>query len=171
MLDELFSSKARIEILKLFIFNPKDRFYQRQISLETKQPIRAVQREVEKLEKIGTTLAFKGRSHSLVKVEVSFIRTGILKSLKDKKVMKMSNKNHRNLTLKKLFGDEIIESTKKILSKKEIPLTYSALANIITAQYYNLSPSTVERYVKDCDIRKDPDGNPLGTSTKPIKKK
>ncbi len=53
MLDELFSSKARIEILKLFIFNPKDRFYQRQISLESKQPIRAVQREVEKLEKIG----------------------------------------------------------------------------------------------------------------------
>ena len=53
MLDELFSSKARIEILKLFIFNPKDKFYQRQISLQSKQPIRAVQREVEKLEKIG----------------------------------------------------------------------------------------------------------------------
>jgi len=53
MLDELFSSKARIEVLKLFIFNPQDRFYQRQISLRSKQPIRAVQREVEKLEKIG----------------------------------------------------------------------------------------------------------------------
>ncbi len=53
MLDELFSSKARVEILKLFIFNPQDRFYQRQISLQSKQPIRAVQREVEKLEKIG----------------------------------------------------------------------------------------------------------------------
>lgn len=53
MLDELFSSKARVEILKLFIFNPQDKFYQRQISLQSKQPIRAVQREVEKLEKIG----------------------------------------------------------------------------------------------------------------------
>jgi len=53
MLDELFSSKARIEMLKLFIFNPQDKFYQRQISLQSKQPIRAVQREVEKLEKIG----------------------------------------------------------------------------------------------------------------------
>lgn len=53
MLDELFSSRARIEILKLFIFNPLDRFYQRQVSLRSKQPIRAVQREVEKLERIG----------------------------------------------------------------------------------------------------------------------
>ena len=53
MLDELFSSKARIEILKLFIFNPQDKFYQRQIALRAKQPIRAVQREVEKLENIG----------------------------------------------------------------------------------------------------------------------
>jgi len=53
MLDELFSSKARIEVLKLFIFNPQEKLYQRQISLRSKQPIRAVQREVEKLEKIG----------------------------------------------------------------------------------------------------------------------
>lgn len=58
MLDELFSSKARIEILKLFIFNPQDKFYQRQISLRSKQPIRAVQREIEKLEKIGLVKKF-----------------------------------------------------------------------------------------------------------------
>lgn len=53
MLEELFSSKARIEILRLFLLNPGNRFYQRQISAQSKQPIRAVQREVEKLEKIG----------------------------------------------------------------------------------------------------------------------
>lgn len=53
MLDILFSSKARVEVLKLFLFNPDNDFYQRQISLLTHQPIRAVQREVNKLEKIG----------------------------------------------------------------------------------------------------------------------
>ena len=53
MLGELFSSRARVEILKLFLFNPNDSFYQRQISLLTHQPIRGVQREVEKLEKLG----------------------------------------------------------------------------------------------------------------------
>jgi len=53
MIDKLFSSKARVEILKLFLFNPDNSFYQRQISNLTHQPIRGVQREVEKLNRIG----------------------------------------------------------------------------------------------------------------------
>lgn len=53
MIDKLFSSKARVEILKLFLFNTQDSFYQRQISTITRQPIRGVQREVAKLESIG----------------------------------------------------------------------------------------------------------------------
>ena len=53
MLEELFSSKARIKILKLFLFNPENSFYQRQIATLTNQSIRGVQREVEKLKKIG----------------------------------------------------------------------------------------------------------------------
>jgi len=53
MLEELFSSKARIEILKLFLFNPDNSYYQRQIATLTNQSIRGVQREVKKLEKIS----------------------------------------------------------------------------------------------------------------------
>ncbi len=53
MLDKLFSSKTRVEILKLFLFNADNSFYQRQISSLTSQSIRAIQREVEKLLKIG----------------------------------------------------------------------------------------------------------------------
>ena len=53
MLDKLFSSKARVEILKLFLFNPENSFYQRQISALTHQSIRGIQREVEKLQKLG----------------------------------------------------------------------------------------------------------------------
>lgn len=53
MLNELFSSKTRVEVLKLFLFNPDNSFYQRQISHLTNQPIRGVQRELEKLSRIG----------------------------------------------------------------------------------------------------------------------
>ncbi len=53
MLDKLFSSKTRVEILRLFLFNADNSFYQRQISSLANQPIRGVQREVEKLLKIG----------------------------------------------------------------------------------------------------------------------
>jgi len=53
MLNKLFSSKTRVEILKLFLFNANNSFYQRQISNLTDQSIRCVQREVDKLNKIG----------------------------------------------------------------------------------------------------------------------
>jgi len=53
MLNKLFSSEARIAILKLFLFNSGEAFYLRQISALAHQPIRAVQREVNKLIEIG----------------------------------------------------------------------------------------------------------------------
>jgi len=53
VLDKLFPSKAKVEILKVFLFNPDNSFYQRQISHLTHQSIRGVQRELEKLQEIG----------------------------------------------------------------------------------------------------------------------
>ena len=53
MLNKLFSSKTRVEILKLFLFNTNNSFYQRQISNITGQSIRGVQREVDKLNRMG----------------------------------------------------------------------------------------------------------------------
>lgn len=53
MIDKLISSKARVEIMKLFLFNPHDSYYQSQVSSLTHQPIRAVQRELERLVGIG----------------------------------------------------------------------------------------------------------------------
>ncbi len=55
-LETLFSSTARVRVLRLFLHNPGSQFYQREIERETGQPIRAVQREVEKLEGIGLLL-------------------------------------------------------------------------------------------------------------------
>lgn len=51
-LEVLFSSTARVQILNLFLLNPDCQFYQREIERETGQPIRAVQREVERLQDI-----------------------------------------------------------------------------------------------------------------------
>jgi len=51
-LEVLFSSAARIEVLRLFLLNPEQEYYQREIERETGQPIRAVQREVKRLAEI-----------------------------------------------------------------------------------------------------------------------
>lgn len=52
-LQALFTSTARVEVLRLFLLKPGSQFYQREIERETGQPIRAIQREVERLEGIG----------------------------------------------------------------------------------------------------------------------
>jgi DNA-binding transcriptional ArsR family regulator len=56
ILEALFSSTARVQVLRLFLLHPGSQFYQREIERETGQPIRAVQREVDRLEEVGLLL-------------------------------------------------------------------------------------------------------------------
>jgi len=53
ILDALFTSQARIEILKLLFLISSDRHYLREIATLTNQPVRAVQRELAKMEAAG----------------------------------------------------------------------------------------------------------------------
>jgi predicted nucleotidyltransferase len=53
MLKEIFSSKARIEVLKLLLLNQAKTFYLREIAAKTGLPIQAIQREAARLLKIG----------------------------------------------------------------------------------------------------------------------
>lgn len=55
-LEVLFSSTARVQVMRLFLLNRDAQFYQREIERQTGQPIRAVQREVERLEEVGLLL-------------------------------------------------------------------------------------------------------------------
>jgi len=58
MLELLFSSTARVRVLALLLLNPETSFYQREISALTGLPIRAVQREVERLQTLGLLTSF-----------------------------------------------------------------------------------------------------------------
>jgi predicted nucleotidyltransferase len=53
ILEALFTSKARVEILKLFFLISSERHYMRRVAALTGQPIRAVQRELARLESAG----------------------------------------------------------------------------------------------------------------------
>ncbi len=50
ILDALFTSQARLEVLKLFFLRSSGRHYMREISSLTDQPVRAIQRELARLE-------------------------------------------------------------------------------------------------------------------------
>jgi len=53
MLEKLFSSKTRVEILRLFFSNPDGRYYVRQIARELKRDISGIKRELDNLDKAG----------------------------------------------------------------------------------------------------------------------
>ena len=53
MLKKLLGSRTRINILKLFIFNPKKDYYVREIERLIKEPFDPVRRELIQLESIG----------------------------------------------------------------------------------------------------------------------
>jgi len=58
VLELLFSSRARVKLLALLLLNPDISFYQREISALTGLRIRAVQREVERLQTLGLLTRF-----------------------------------------------------------------------------------------------------------------
>ena len=53
VLDALFTSQARVALLELLLLNSDSRFYLREVSSLTKQPLRAVQRELARLSGAG----------------------------------------------------------------------------------------------------------------------
>jgi len=53
MLEKLFGSNARVKILKLFLLNPTEKFYIRQLSRDLKLQLNSVRRELDNLEKFG----------------------------------------------------------------------------------------------------------------------
>jgi len=53
MLEQLFGSFARAQILKLFLFNPEEKYYIRELARRLKLQVNSVRRELDNLEKFG----------------------------------------------------------------------------------------------------------------------
>ncbi len=71
-LATLFASKARAAILRLFMVDPTRAYYQRQIEAATGLPIRAVQRELERLQSIELLYRHSEGNRAYYQVDVMF---------------------------------------------------------------------------------------------------
>ncbi len=68
----LFASTARAKVLQLFMLDPHRAYYQRQIEAATGLAIRAVQREVERLTKIGLLYRRSEGNRTYYQVDIQF---------------------------------------------------------------------------------------------------
>lgn len=109
MLELLFSSTARVKVLALLLLNPETSFYQREISALTGLPIRAVQREVEKLQTLGLLTSFTRGNQVHYQVNHDFFLFPELKSIFLKTVgltalLGDALKEAENITLAFIYG-------------------------------------------------------------------
>ena len=80
MLEELFSSAARVKALTLFLTNPENRYYLRQVCRLADLPVSAVQRELKKFLALGLLAKEISGNRTYYKVNKAF---PIYKELKD----------------------------------------------------------------------------------------
>jgi len=140
MIDKLFSSKTRVEILKLFLFNPQDSFYQRQISAITRQSIRGVQREVIKLESIGlieksiqgNRIYYKANKKCPIFEQLKMI---LFKTVGIAEVLKDSLKKKNNIKIAFIYGS-YAKGQENLLSDIDLmvigSITSKELSNILS---------------------------------------
>ncbi|MCG2690615.1 hypothetical protein L6249_00895 [Candidatus Parcubacteria bacterium] len=62
MLEKLFGSRARVKILNIFLLNPREKYYIRQLSRNLKLQLNSTRRELENLEKFGILTSVHGVS-------------------------------------------------------------------------------------------------------------
>ena len=71
MLEQLFGSKTRVKILRLFLNNPNQPYYLRELARESKSQLNSVRREVAILEKIGIVKAIELTEEELAELQTT----------------------------------------------------------------------------------------------------
>lgn len=72
VLAVLFGSKARATVVRFFMLDPRRAYYQRQVEVATGLPIRAVQRELERLSEIGLLYKRSEGNRAYYQVDVQY---------------------------------------------------------------------------------------------------
>lgn len=84
MLHALFSSKTRIKLLKLFLTNPLNKYYLREISKISQEPLTPIRRELLNLKKVGLLKRKKTANLTYYFLNPDFLLCDELRSMIDK---------------------------------------------------------------------------------------
>lgn len=97
MLEQLFGSRTRVKLLRLFLANPNQAFFVRELTRKIHEQINSIRRELANLEKMGFVASYTEDQKKYYQVSTDFMLYQELKSLMLKS----------RLTLEKKFLDSI----------------------------------------------------------------
>ena len=81
MLDHIFGSRTRVKLLRIFLTNPDNNYYVRELTRKIKERINSVRRELDNLEKIEMITHHDDGQKKYYKVNTNFILYPELKAL------------------------------------------------------------------------------------------
>lgn len=81
MLEQLFSSKTRIKILRLFLNHPQDSYFVREITRKIDEHLNSVRRELENLENLGFLMSTHQSEKKYYRLNNEFILFPEIKAL------------------------------------------------------------------------------------------
>ncbi len=81
MLEQLFSSRTRVKLLKKFLLNPDSKYYVRQLTRDIGERINSVRRELDNLEQIGFLITFNQDNKKYYQLNKDFLLYSELESL------------------------------------------------------------------------------------------
>lgn len=117
MLGKLFGSNARVKILKLFLLNPDEKYYIRQIARDLGLQLNSVRRELENLEEFGLLNSNPSPEKSFQEPldDDSFIQT-----IQDVKFEKGKKKNKKTTVVEQKTDKKYFQVNKNFVLFEEI---------------------------------------------------
>ena len=97
MIDQLFGSRTRVKLLRLFLTNAGVRYYVRQLTRKIGERINSVRRELDNLEKIGLLKSDIAGQKKYYQVDTNFTLFQELKSLVLKSQLTLEKNLARNI--------------------------------------------------------------------------
>lgn len=155
ILATLFSSGARASVLRLLMLDPLRAYYQRQIEAATSLPIRAVQREIDRMVSVGLLYRWVEGNRAYCRVDTEFplfpeLRNMVLKSVNEidrlRGVVSM-DENVRLAFLNEAEQRVLVVISRPAKTRPEIPAPYrlelmtcETFVEALTAAGERLSP-------------------------------
>ena len=126
LLKRLFTSNTRLKLLTLFLLNPDEEYFIRELTRKLEEQINSVRRELDNLKKLGLLKSkFKNRKKFYV-VNKSFV---IFQELKNIIVKAMSGKDDLVKNIEKL-GDVEFMALLGVFVDKDSPVDLLVVGNI-----------------------------------------
>ena len=141
MLEQLFGSRTRTKLLYLFLENPEDPFFVREITREIKERINSVRRELDNLEKFGLITSKTENQKKYYSLDKNFVLYNELKSLINKS--KFLAERVAAQKVKKLDGIKYLALTGQLVDNDESPTDVLLVGKI--------SKEVLQKFINDLE--------------------